>query len=184
MLLITPITIGILYYIEYITHRQPVIYAQIFSTWFVIYYLGILVKLDKIKLNGLEAACGTLIGLYLMNIESTYINEVLDVQSWAASQIKFSSFFYSISLCFLFMALHCELKRNVVVRLGEYSFGIFLIHLPVKMAIEKMVSCLMPMNSPIWQALVITLTLAICWVVIEVSNRVLPEKLNRYLGFR
>lgn len=184
MLLITPITLLILYAIQYVTKSQPLIYAQIFPVWFIMYYAGCLVKNEALKINAIQSLLGVLISLYLMNIEASYINTVLNIPFWAASQIKFSSFIFSLSLCLLFIALHSETKRGIIVRLGEYSFGIFLLHIPIKMVIEKLVLMFLPMSTPYWQFLIVVLTLFACWILIEVANKILPEWLNKYLGLR
>lgn len=130
-LLITPVTVCILYAIQYTTHRQPLVYAQIFPTWFLLYYAGALVKFGVLKVNAPTALCCTMFGLYLSVLESAFINEVIGVPFWAASQIKFSTFFYALSLCLLLMSLHQDIERTWIVRLGEFSFGIYLLHLPV-----------------------------------------------------
>ena len=184
MLLITPITLGILYAIQYYTKQQPTIYAQIFPTWFIMYYTGCLYRFDAIKVDSQKALLTVIASIYIMNVEATFINKVLNIPFWAASQIKISSFLYSISLCILFMNLHRHVKRGIIVRLGEYSFGIFLLHIPVKMVIEKIMLYAIPIQNPCWQILVVVLTLIVCWMVIDVTNRFLPERFNRYLGLK
>lgn len=49
LLLITPLTLAILYWIQYKTGERPAVYAQIFPTWFLIYYCGILAKKKDFK---------------------------------------------------------------------------------------------------------------------------------------
>ncbi len=145
-LLITPAMLCVLYVIQYVTRQQPLVYAQIFPTWFLPYYAGALMKFGGIKVNAPVALCCTLLGLYLSILESAYINEMLSVPFWAASQIKFSTFFYALSLCFLLMALHRKMERTWIVRLGEFSFGIYLLHLPVLKIVNitvGKVSCLL-----------------------------------------
>ena len=184
MLLITPITLSILYAIQYITKSQPTIYAQIFPTWFIMYYAGCLVRKGTINTNTIQALLCVLIGIYMMNIESTYINNVLQVPFWAVTQLKFSSFFYSLALSVLFVSLHRKMDRGIIVRLGEYSFGIFLLHLPVKMIIEKLVNICLPNTHPLWQISVVVLSLMMCWIIIEISNKILPKWLNKSLGLK
>lgn len=130
-LLVTPAMLCLLYAIQYITRQQPLVYAQVFPTWFLFYYVGALMKFGCLKINAPMALVCTLFGLYLALLESAYINESLNVPFWAASQIKFSTFFYSLSLCLLLLSLHRSLTRTWIVRLGEMSFGIYLLHIPV-----------------------------------------------------
>lgn len=186
-LLITPATLCVLYVIQYVTRQQPLVYAQIFPTWFLFYYVGALMKFGHIKVNPVTALCCTLFGLYLSVLESSYISEILGVPFWAASQIKFSSFVYSLSLCFLLMALHRSIGRTWIVRLGEMSFGIYLLHIPVLKIVNMTVS-----RVPYWsqfanwggQILQIAITIACCYVLLTIANKVLPTNINRYLGLR
>lgn len=184
MLLITPVTLIILYTIQYQTKHQPLIYAQIFPTWYIMYYLGCLVKFKAIKVDSITALCCLLISIYLMNVETTYIYEIIGVPFWAASQIKISSFFYSISLCLLFISLHRPVKRGIIARLGEFSFGIYILHIPIKKVVELIINSFLPSNNPFWQVIVIFCTIFISWIVLEISNRILPKDLNRLLGLR
>lgn len=186
-LLITPVTLIILYSIQYVTRQQPLVYAQIFPTWFLLYYVGALTKHGCIKVKSPIALGCTLFGLYLALLESAYINENLHVPFWAASQIKFSTFFYALSLCLLLISLHGEMRRNRVVRLGEMSFGIYLLHIPVLKIVNIAVGKL-----PYWsqfagwggQIMLITLTLLCCYLLLVGSNKLLPNKVNKYFGLR
>ena len=180
--LITPFTLLVLYFIQYITKEQPKIYAQIFPSWFIMYYAGCIVRHTSIKIDKVRALCFTLLGLYLMFVESTIINEYLQVPFWAATQLKFTSFFYSLSLCFLLISLHQDTKRNMIVRLGEMSFGIFIIHLPIKKVLESVINTYV---GHFWgfQLLSVCLALFVCWVFLSICYRFLPIKVNRWLGF-
>lgn len=117
-------------------------------------------------------------------VESTYLNEHLGIPFWAASQIKFSSVMFSIALCMLFLSVHGSIVRNILVVLGEMSFGIYLLHIPVKMGIENVITRIIPQTSPIWQMLDIIATLAACWAILKLAHRFLPEKANRYFGLK
>lgn len=190
-LLVTPATLCVLYILQYHTRQQPLVYAQIFPTWFLFYYIGAVMKFGGFKGNTLTALCCTMFGLYLSILESTYIHEVVGVPFWAASQIKLSSFFYSLSFCVLLMTLHREVKRTLIVRLGELSFGIYLLHLPVMKIVTLAYSGFLGVLNVakddllvINQLLIIVLTLIICYLILIVVNKYLPEGVNRYLGFR
>lgn len=183
VLLITPITLIVLYAIQYQTRQQPLVYAQIFPTWLLFYYTGMLYKYKKILVKGVYCAIGVLCGIYLMTLESTYINEVLAVPFWAATQLKFSSFIYSFCLCLLFVTLHQQVRRSIIVRLGEMSFGIFLLHLPVLKVVSPILARVGLQGFAFTQLLSIATTLAICYCVLLVTHKFLPKNLNRWLGF-
>lgn len=183
VLLVTPITLIILYVIQYTTRQQPLVYAQIFPTWLLFYYIGMLYKYKIFEVKGVYCAIGVLCGIYLMTLESTYINDVLGVPFWAATQLKFSSFIYSLSLCLLFMTLHQQVGRGVVVRLGEMSFGIFLLHLPILKVVNPILARFGLQGCVFSQLLTIVITLAICYCILWVTNKFLPKNINRWLGF-
>lgn len=186
-LLITPAMLIVLYTIQYSTRQQPLVYAQIFPTWFLFYYVGALMKLGCISVNGPVALCCTIFGQYLSILESAYINEILNVPFWAASQIKFSTFFYALSFCFLLMSLHRKMERTWLVRLGEFSFGIYLLHIPVLKVASTIVS-----EFSFWslfenwggQISLVSITIACCYLILIISNKILPAKINKYLGFK
>lgn len=179
-LLITPITLIVLYIIQYQTHRQPAIYAQIFPTWFIFYYVGALMKIRGLKGNPLVALCCTLAGLYFSIVESAVISENIGIPFWGASQIKFSCFFYAMSLCILFLSLHKNVARNFVARLGELSFGIYLLHIPVMKMLS--ISHLRSVGG-VNQVLMVIVTLCACYLILISVNKLLPRKICRWLGF-
>lgn len=184
MLLVTPLTVAVIYFYQIRMGKQPLIYAQIFPTWFIQYYLGILLKKELIKISSLNAIFATLISIYLMSIESTFINKNLGIDWLAASQIKYSSILFSIALSLLFLSMHKKIERNILVVLGELSFGIYLLHIPIKIGIEIIVTRIIPLSNPLWQIITVSITICACVIVIKTAQRLLPEKLNLYLGLR
>lgn len=184
LLLVTPLTLAVIYTISCHTKQLPAVYAQIFPTWFIVYYSGILARRDILRVTSVQALCMVLLSFYLMMLESMYIHEDMDISSLAVSQIKYSSFLFSISLCLLFLSLHQSVKRNILVILGEMSFGIYLLHIPLKKGIDAALNHIVPVDAPLWQMLDVLATLTMCMVVLKVAYRLFPEKLNRYLGLR
>lgn len=184
MLLITPVTVAAVYLYQIQTGKHPAIYAQIFPTWFIQYYLGILAQKGFFKMSSIKALCATLFTIYLMSIESAFMYNDLRLPTLSSSQIKYSSILFSIVLCMLFLSLHKTMKRNLLVVLGELSFGIYLLHIPVKIVIELVLTRIMPLSNPLWQIITVSLTICSCVVIIKIAHRVFPEKLNLYLGLR
>lgn len=184
MLLVTPLTVAAIYCYQIQMGKQPVVYAQIFPTWFIQYYLGILVKKGVFKMSSLKSIFATLISIYLMSVESTFIYKDLGIASLAVSQIKYTSIIFSIALSLLFLSMQKKVERNILVVLGELSFGIYLLHIPIKIGVERIVTRIMPLSDPFWQFVTVTLTICACFVVIKVANKILPGKVNTYLGLR
>ena len=111
------------------------------------------------------------------------IHNVAAVPFWAATQLKFSSFIYSFCLCLLFVTLHQQVRRGIIVRLGEMSFGIFLLHLPILKVVSPILARVGLQGFAFTQLLSIATTLAICYCVLLVTHKFLPKNLNRWLGF-
>ncbi|MBN1788626.1 MAG: acyltransferase [Sedimentisphaerales bacterium] len=97
--------------------------------------------------------------------------------------LKFSSFFYSIFVVFGFMLLRERVKNwpKFLVIIGNYSFGIFLIHMIVLRGIG-MIKRIITENSlsgPLGQIVIILMTLLICFVIIRLARKLLPKTLCR-----
>lgn len=190
--LITPLYLVGLYVWQIHFEKQPAIYAQIFPAWFLFYYAGMYVK--RRLSNGMVVvpiytmilcvACACF--LYLSIAEAEWLSEVVQLPFLAASQIKLSSFLYSLALCLLFAALHTKIKDSIICRIGDLSFGIYITHLPVKMVVEGAIGKLPSFfqNGLLSQLLVVFTTVFICYGIIVIASRLLPPKFLLYLGLK
>lgn len=186
--LVTPIWLLFIYVYQIKTGEQPLVYAQVFPAWLLFYYLGLYVG-NRFR-NGVKIAkhscltIGLLASLYLCIAEAEWLYDVINVPFFAASQIKVSSFIYSVFICLLSVGLYSEQKSNLICRIGDVSFGIFIIHIPVKMGVE-IVASKMPLafqSGIINQLIVVASTVLLSYMVIVVANRVLPNNIVMYLG--
>ncbi len=185
--LITPIYLFGLYVWQIYLGEQPIVYAQLFPAWFIFYYLGIyLKKYPPKKMSPIVIFLIILICLYFTICETEFINFKLKIPFFAASQIKFSSFAYTIFICILFVLLHSEMENNLIARIGEASFGIYIIHIPVKMAVDTVISyCPIIFKVGLQnQIIVVVSTVLLCYLIIMICSCFLSEKLMMYLGLK
>lgn len=104
--------------------------------WFACYYLGLKYqdlsfrkKISDFSTIQIFAIC---LGVLLIsNIEAFFLYSTTGLFSFAISQITAGSILYSIGIIILFNAFwktNADCKRNILVSLGDYSMGIFLMH--------------------------------------------------------
>ncbi len=185
--LITPIYVAGLYLWQIHTGEQPLVYAQIFPAWILFYYFGMYLKKCPFQNTITPIDIVLLLGsLYLSIGEATYINDVLDIPFFAASQIKFSTFIYAMILCILVVRMHTNVSSSVLTHIGEASFGIYIIHIPVKMGVEKAMNYLPSFfhEGMLNQCCVVFITVALCYLIISVCDKVLPKKYVLYIGLK
>jgi len=143
---LTPITLATLYIlrINFIINFNNLYYALPFTVWFIFYYTGyltkkndIIIKLSsKLEKNRLIFLILFIVSFGFTILESYIINIKLFDTTFAASQVKFTSFIMSFMIIFYLILF--EFKDNplnrLLVKIGDISFGIFLIHIIVIIA--------------------------------------------------
>jgi len=122
-------------------------------------------------------------GIEAINILSKYNN-----LEFAVCALKYSSFLYSICviLGFIFIREYFKCWPKLLITLGNYSFGIYLIHTII---LNRVVSIIPKSNiissfQPLYELTVILMTISICLVVIWISRKLLPRPIySKVLGF-
>lgn len=157
-----------------------------FVVWFSMYYLGMALgnKVIKIDLNK-KVIFVLLVASICLQWGEGIAWYKFDHVSMAASQIKFSAMLTTIMFIICaYRFIESEkyeakdnILYNVVVRIGDYSFGIFLVHsLLISIAYKTSFWKLIPF--PISSVLIFFVSL--CCVVI--GTKVLGKKISKYLG--
>ena len=159
--------------------RLPlIIYAGSFVVWFVFFMFGVYYSSSKINYTVKHAILITIFGFVLECIETYWLN----TNYGSGYGIKLSSFIYSIGIIMLILSPKAKFayKSNkftsIIAYLGNISFGVYLIHLFVKMGVDYF----LPIHS--W-ALSWLLVVIITSIIIVAARRILPRGLNYYLGF-
>lgn len=169
--------------ITYITEIKgvelPVIlYAGPFTTWFVFFMSGVYLSTRTATYTIKHAIFLIIMGLMLECVETYWLN----TYHGGGYGIKFSAFLYSIGIVLLILSpkLKEAYKTNIITSmiayLGKISFGIYLIHYFT----IKVFDILLPIKSWLFSWL---LVLTVTSVVVVSARKILPDYLNRYLGF-
>lgn len=164
-------------------------YALPFTIWVSFYYLGILASQDKLVIKNVNLP--KIIFLYIGSIflaiaEGFYLAKAHNLTSFAGSQIKASSFLSSFLLILVFLGIRKTIDNwpRALTILGEFSFGIYLFHVPVLDLLSRITSKIGFQNFWIAQLLINSCgVLALCCVTIIAARKVLGVQVSqKYLG--
>jgi peptidoglycan/LPS O-acetylase OafA/YrhL len=192
--LITPIYLVLIYAYAYITNHQMPLYGTLFPAWLVFYYLGLYIKIKGYPISKKEKpATGAVIAVLaalIFSIIECYFMLYLGLEDgFASSQIKISSFLYSLSIINLIFVLkdyNFKRKLNNITKIGDYSYGIFYVHCFWLLIINEVIIFIPGIHNilPVYQLTQLSITLALCIISIIVTNKIIGKKLgNKYLGF-
>jgi len=129
-----------------------------------------------------------LICLLISELEGMILLLKYDNLEFAITSIKYSSFLYSACVisAFLFVRGRIEYWPKILVKAGEYSFGIYLMHMLVLdrvAAVARRISTIYSFQ-PLYQFIVVSVTFSACYAVISITRRLLPASIcRRILGF-
>lgn len=177
------ISILIISLITYLSAKQGmqlplIIYAGPFITWFVFFMLGVYYSSSKINYTVKQAIAVIIFGFGLECIETYWLN----TNYGGGYGIKLSAFIYSIGIVMLILSpkVKAAYKSNkitsIVAYIGNISFGVYLIHCFVIMGVNY----LLPTHSWVlsWMLVVVLTSM-----LIASARKILPHRLNKYLGF-
>ncbi|MBN1392539.1 MAG: acyltransferase [Sedimentisphaerales bacterium] len=167
--------------------------SSAFYVWIIFYEAGLLIGKNsnrvftqkKIRPFILPAI---LVTLLISGLETTIILLKYGYVYFAISPTKYSSFLYSacVIIGFLFVKERIKYWPKSLVLIGNCSFGIYLIHMPVLNQVANLVQKSDKIYSfqPLYEFTTIVLTLLICLAIIGIMRRILPKPFwVRILGF-
>lgn len=183
----TTITIA---YLRYYTDLSLpfMLYAGNFATWMMFFILGLhMGKLQKINLsNGILFFL--VLALYAIScVESYMLIEMFGKPGDAVTAVKASSFLYSFFLIILLFNNQEWIKSKLLKKLGDMSFGIYLIHLLPMIIASKIFVLLAPSLidfSPLYQLTLIIVVVLSCVIGIYIFNKIFTDKQSRLIGFK
>lgn len=164
-----------------------------FYSWIIFYEIGLFIGSRAHKMFDFQKMRpfilpALLVCLLISELEGMIMLSKYDNLSFALIAVKYSSFLYSACVIstFLFARERIEYWPKSLVSIGNYSFGIYLIHVPILNQVVNLVQKSSTIYSfqPLYQFIVITLTILICLVIIDITRRLLPKPLCvKVLGF-
>jgi membrane-bound acyltransferase YfiQ involved in biofilm formation len=187
--LINAFALGCFYFVRLVLHETvPVpLYGLPAYSWFIFYYSGLYAGQSKGIENRLAAGLTRWVALtvlfYLASCaEAVFIITKTGDASFALSSVKFFSFAFSLAVITVFFGLKSKIKTypQMLVTFGEYSFGIYLIHMIV---LSRLMGLLSKMGwfaqLPIFPVVLLAIsTVGICICVAVVTRKVLGRKLS------
>lgn len=174
-----PFVITIFYYIitDYLGLKYGIsipYYSYYFVAWLAFYYLGILIKESNIassKYSMFKKYC--VISCIVSIIYRMLILKIYGAYSLATSQITFVNIIYSIFVCVMIFLENKQKYNKIVIKTGNYSYGIYFSHLLCLVVIKKIVTFF---NLP--YLVNIILIFSITYVITYVINMVYYEKIK------
>jgi len=171
-------------------------YSAPFISWVIFYELGLITGCNehvarklRIGITGIKTAViVVLMALSISIIEGLAIINHTGNLDFATTAVKFSSFIYSLACLWLFLIIrHLNIAWSMLlIKIGNVSFGIFLIHSIILGKVSSFLETfdIFNHNQFSGQFVAILTTLIICYSVITLSRAALPDRFNsRILGF-
>ena len=192
--LITPVYLILIYSFSYLAKHQIPHYEAVFPAWFIFYYTGLYIKIKapviRKKQRSIAKAITIVVGALIFSIAECYLMLFLGFPvGFATSQIKVSSFVYSISIVNLIFVLkdNIKTKESLITKLGNYSYGIFYIHCFYLMIISVVMSYIPLVYNilPLYQVIEVVAALTLStFTIIIITNKIMGKKLSSKLfGF-
>lgn len=170
--------------VSYVTKCEGVqlpllVYAAPFPLWILFFFLGVYFSEHKRDYNIAAPLALTVVGLLL---------QIIEYKLWldngkVALGIKLSSFVFSAGVIWLFFSSKLEngYRESMVMKfvnwIGGISFGVYLLHCYVIIAINKLLPQIGWLEK--W-TLVLCVTILLIWV----AKALFPRFSVKYLGFR
>lgn len=190
---VTPCAVALLYLSKFVFDYSPKFkfFAPLFCFWISFYFAGILFAKNKSIVSWLERhparmICVCMTMFFLSCAESLGLYWYMGGS--LVSQLRFLTIFFSVSLILSFFAIKNYFTSwpSVLVKLGEYSFGIYLIHsmfLPLMSRLLIRIGFLENNQILIQVSIVVSVLLA-CMCSIFILRKILGVGFSRrYLGF-
>ncbi len=178
--ILTPAYLLMLYCFNILVGDFPRLYETFFPAWFLFYYLGLWLKarglpqwirnLGRIRFVG--------VALIFSLGEAVILISIGCSTAVAVSQIKVSSFLFAI--CVLMWLKNQEGLRkanNLLVNIGDCSYGIFYVHCFVLLLVKKALNIFG--ICKLW-----ILYFVLTWILVSVISYVLVRIMNNIVGRR
>jgi surface polysaccharide O-acyltransferase-like enzyme len=167
--------------------------AMLFYSWIILFQFGLLVgsgdnNIFKFKRIGFFILPAILVSLACSQLEAFFMLSKYDNMSCAISPLKYSSLLYAVCVIFGFLFVRERFKNwpKLLVISGQYSLGIYLIHVIILGWLINIFQEISIVHSflPIYQVVLVAGTLLICLIFIGATRKLLPGHFcSKILGF-
>lgn len=160
-----------------------------FPSWLLYYYLGLYFKHYNHKNKPFYIVLSLLISLSLSILAAFWLFKNSEISNFPYTQSKLTSMLYAFCVIILFFSIRDDnMRRNFIARIGEKSFGIYLLHIPIMLLLQKIIEILpLPVGLHALFSIPVTmLVLVICLttIVLNVLYRIIPLRLLRLIGLQ
>lgn len=178
--IISVVSIIIIKYLTSIKGLQLplILYAGPFVTWFVFYMLGVFYSKYDREYSLKSVLWLIIIGFVLECLETYFLN----TNYGGGVGIKLSSFIYSCGIILLVLSpkIQALYKDNhftsSIAYVGKISFGLYLTHCYV----IRVVRAICPISSWFISFCVVSI---LTILLVMLSRKILPQSINKYIGF-
>ncbi len=164
-----------------------VLYALPCYSWIVFYQYGLLLGSNSTLERKLVCRPGwfavlAFVGLLLSCVEAILMLRYFDSIKYATTAVKLSSYIYALSAISLFLWLKTKIPKwnRTLLLIGNYSFGIYLIHRVMLKEITSLLSysAILSFLQPVFQIVTTLLTIIGCICLIYISRTILSKKIS------
>lgn len=145
--------------------------------WFSYYYLGMIYANTSMRPKKSISLAMILAGLLLSIIEGLAFELIYKNPEMAVTQLKMSSFIFSVGVISIFECLHendNNKKNKVLIMIGNASYGIFFIH-PLIIRIENKIAILIGVYDvflPIYEISQCLITIIVSYAIVIISQKI------------
>jgi len=164
-----------------------------FYSWLIYYEFGLFTaqRYSRISVSSgwrISILVAILVSLLASFFEVSVLLDRYGRPDFAAFAVKYSSFVYSVFviLGFLFWKGYFRYLPRVLITIGRYSFGIYLIHFIILFWLVRLLEKLDIIITlvPVYQLVLVAVTTGVCFVLISTAKKLLPEFFcAKVLGF-
>lgn len=164
-MIITPLYNLVIVFLGIHCGKSIPLYQYHMFGWISYFYLGMLLRTKKIDIS-IKILIFSIIPLLCISIcEEMIIYNNYNLYSIATSQITLFNSLYSIAICLLlYQKEHKSYEKNIISKIGDYSFGIYLSHFLFLKIVQKIMS-LIAINYYLFVLLSFSATLFITFSV-------------------
>ena len=157
-----------------------IVYAGPFTTWLVFFYVGVILSKSERTYNIRRYFCLLPVSVIAMMVEAY----LLDMNGQNGAGLKPTAYIFSLLMILILFSKQVQELYNenntlnqIISYIGRISFGVYLIHCIVLMILSHII------NTNVW---VVRWFLAatISILIIMISRRFMPERVNKYIGFK
>jgi surface polysaccharide O-acyltransferase-like enzyme len=187
--LITPIYLIFIYIYRFTANNNFQYFGTLFPNWIIFYILGMDCRAGKLDKLINKVNVFWIFGCLLLSIGEAYLLLTLgQSDTFASSQVKFSSFIYVVVIALWLQKHYKVCNGNIFSSIGDCSYGIFYIHMLIISLLHKAFEYLN--LGDIWLIyfiLVFLITTVLSYLIVlsvrTLAKKCKCEKALKFIGF-